>query len=145
MDMTRGEFLRSLAVSAGGTMSGLAALGAGSAPSSGAEATRERDCHVTEELTKNAFTRNLNTTFRILDNESPTVIDVQLVEVREGRSTEQQEQYSLLFRGPAQPVLAQKTYGLEHSDMGRFSLFLVPVAADESGTTYEAVFNRLRQ
>lgn len=48
--------------------------------------------------------------------------------------------FSLLFRGPREPVLAQRIYPLVHDELGRFELFLVPVAQDDDGTRYEAVF-----
>lgn len=52
----------------------------------------------------------------------------------------QRKQFSLLFKGPAEPILAQGIYGLENDELGRLDLFLVPVAADEEGVDYEAVF-----
>jgi hypothetical protein len=32
---------------------------------------------------------------------------------------------------------------MKHDSIGDFDLFLVPIGRDESGTFYEAVFNRL--
>ncbi len=52
------------------------------------------------------------------------------------------EQFSLLFRGPLRPALAQHIYTLDHPEMGGLELFLVPVAEKESGRLYEAFFNR---
>ncbi|MCL1588453.1 MAG: hypothetical protein M3092_08540 [Actinomycetia bacterium] len=51
--------------------------------------------------------------------------------------------FSVLFRGPADPALVQATYALDHAELGGLTLFLVPIAADDTGRTYEAVFNRL--
>lgn len=51
------------------------------------------------------------------------------------------ESFSLTFSGPPSPALVQATFQVEHETLGRFSLFLVPVAADEKGYDYEAVFN----
>ena len=51
--------------------------------------------------------------------------------------------FSALFRGPEEPALIQATYGLDHAELGELTLFLVPIAADGTGRTYEAVFNRL--
>ena len=48
--------------------------------------------------------------------------------------------FSLLFLGPADPVLPQRIYRLEHESLGPLEIFIVPVGRDESGTTYEAVF-----
>lgn len=49
----------------------------------------------------------------------------------------------LINRGPAEPLLPQQTYRMEHEEMGELTLLLVPVGRDETGFTYEAVFNRL--
>jgi hypothetical protein len=51
--------------------------------------------------------------------------------------------FSALFRGPTEPALEQATYALDHFELGEFTLFLVPISADDTGRTYEAVFNRL--
>lgn len=51
------------------------------------------------------------------------------------------EPFSILFRGPADPILPQRTYAVEHATLGRFDLFLVPLGADDNGARYEAVFN----
>ena len=47
--------------------------------------------------------------------------------------------FSLAFRGPAEPLLPQATYGLEHAELGAFHLFIVPIGRDSGGTLYEAV------
>jgi hypothetical protein len=48
--------------------------------------------------------------------------------------------FSLLFRGPADPVLPQRIYRLEHESLGPLEIFIVPIARDDAGSTYEAVF-----
>jgi hypothetical protein len=48
--------------------------------------------------------------------------------------------FSILFRGPLDPLLPQKTYLFEHDELGSFDLFIVPIGRDEAGTCYEAVF-----
>jgi hypothetical protein len=48
--------------------------------------------------------------------------------------------FSLLFLGPADPILPQRIYRLEHESVGPVEIFIVPVGRDETGTTYEAVF-----
>jgi hypothetical protein len=52
------------------------------------------------------------------------------------------EPFTLLFTGPARPLLPQRTYRLEHRVLGRVDIFLVPVGNDDAGLpSYEAVFN----
>jgi hypothetical protein len=48
--------------------------------------------------------------------------------------------FRLAFVGPADPILPQRTYRLEHSTLGPLDIFLVPIARDFAGTTYEAIF-----
>jgi hypothetical protein len=49
--------------------------------------------------------------------------------------------FNLHFRGPREPRLAQGTLALEHPEIGRFDVFLVPIGGDADGWIYEAVFN----
>jgi len=147
MEMTRGDFLKTAVAGVGVAVSGLAAFG-----SNGEQPARlgnldhlspaERNRRLAELLDKNAFFKHLNSTFRVSDKSSPTVLDVQLTEVCEGRSSEVCEQFSVLFSGPQEPLLEQSTYQIDHSAMGSFDLFIVPVQSDENGSVYEAVFNR---
>jgi hypothetical protein len=93
-------------------------------------------------LTKNLFAENLNSRFWLLDGQSePYAVD--LVELSNPCSTPRQEQFSLRFRGDCSKVFPQSTYAMKHDAIGDFELFLVPISCDESGTFYEAVFNRL--
>jgi hypothetical protein len=48
--------------------------------------------------------------------------------------------FSIVFRGPPHPVLPQRVYRFSHEALGSFELFIVPIAQDEEGTRYEAVF-----
>lgn len=49
--------------------------------------------------------------------------------------------FSLIFRAPGPGVLEQRTYPLEHADLGTLSIFLVPVGRNAEFVEYEAVFN----
>jgi len=50
-------------------------------------------------------------------------------------------QFSLMFRGPAAPLLEQATHALAHPAMGALAIFLVPVGRDAQGVHYQAIFN----
>ncbi|MBE7559189.1 hypothetical protein HS125_09695 [bacterium] len=52
-----------------------------------------------------------------------------------------QRPFSLIFRGPLEHPLPQKTHPFSHPALGAFDLFIVPVGRDEAGFLYEAVFN----
>jgi len=56
-------------------------------------------------------------------------------------SADQEQCFSLLFRGPADRPLGQGTYRFEHSRIGSFSLFIVPMVSGEGAQDYEVIFN----
>jgi hypothetical protein len=95
-------------------------------------------------LTEHEFSRHLNTNFRVRIEASP-VIELKLVEVNAYPGKLEQsspmERFSACFSGPIEPGLPQHTYLMEHEQMGEFEIFLVPIARDENGFLYEAVFN----
>ena len=97
-------------------------------------------------LTEAEFSKHVNTKFRVAA-EQP--IELELTEVKGylGKAHEQQgmERFSAFFRGPREPLLRQSVYTLEHESMGAFELFLVPIAQDERGSRYEAVFNYFKE
>jgi hypothetical protein len=95
-------------------------------------------------LTKKMFEENVNTRFWLVeDGFDPQALD--LVEFIDGHSTATQEQFSLRFRGDRAMVFPQRIYRLTHDAIGELELFLVPIGRDDTGTFYEAVFNRWRQ
>ena len=49
--------------------------------------------------------------------------------------------FSLIFRGPRDPMLKQHIFPLQHEKLGVLQVFLVPIAMEEPGVVYEAVFN----
>jgi len=70
------------------------------------------------------------------------ILRLELADVESGRGGHEgfAASFSLIFRGAAEPVFAQATYLMSHSDLGEFELFLVPIGPDEHGMRYEAVF-----
>jgi len=48
--------------------------------------------------------------------------------------------FSLLFQGPADPLLPQGTYRFEHGAVGAMEIFIVPLGRDEHASVYQAVF-----
>ncbi len=97
-----------------------------------------------ENITKTNLTENLHTQFTLC-LESNRTGELELVELTEGRASPEYESFTLLFRGAAVDPLGQGTYRMEHAALGAFDLFIVPVAQDQTGRYYEAVFNRLIQ
>ncbi|HYP00247.1 MAG TPA: hypothetical protein VER76_08655 [Pyrinomonadaceae bacterium] len=99
---------------------------------------------MSEHLTFQSFSEQLNTKFR-LSPEPEKVLEVELVEVQaHGDVAGQTERFSVLFRGPLDYFLPQRTYGMEHEHLGSMEIFIVPIRKDDAGFYYEAVFNRVK-
>lgn len=98
---------------------------------------------MTATLTEEEFSKHVKTTFHVKFTDGQ--IDLELDEVKgyRNKAVERQgmERFSAFFQGPAQPLLPQHVYLMEHDQMGEFEIFLVPVSQDERGLRYEAVFN----
>ena len=99
-----------------------------------------------EWLTHDDFAGRVGEQFEMRVADGPSVA-LELIEATEGdtpggRGPEGQErrQFSLVFRGPATPVMPQGTYPLGHAELDGLELFLVPVGPDEEGMQYEAAF-----
>lgn len=98
------------------------------------------------QLTEAEFSKHVNTKFRIT-GEQPLELELTEVKGYLSRPNEQtgMERFSAFFHGPADRQLTQAIYPLEHDVMGKFELFLVPIARDERGFRYEAVFNYFKE
>lgn len=101
-----------------------------------------------DRLTVASFAPTLGDTYILVDDDAGLRLDLELIEAAThpadapptdaaGRRTP----FSLLFRGPREPVLAQRIQRLEHDALGPLEIFLVPVGRDDTGTRYEAVFS----
>jgi hypothetical protein len=95
-------------------------------------------------LTHEEFTKNANTKFQVQIDEN-TPVELDLTEVSEIKLYPQQEEFTIVFRGPLDSFLGQGARNFTHDQMGQFELFIVPIRQDAQGFYYEAVFNRLRQ
>jgi hypothetical protein len=97
-----------------------------------------------ESLNSRSFSEQLHTQFRLLrDGLEP--LPLELIEVKESDRSPKIELFSLQFRGPAAPRMAQHIHTLEHDKLGRLEIFLTAIAGDEQGITYESVFHRFRK
>jgi hypothetical protein len=99
-----------------------------------------------ETLSKDTFNEHLNTRFRvILEALGERVVELELAEVVDfptlTHSRSDVERFSVYFYGPRELALPQATYRLAHERMGEFDIFLVPVALEQRGYRYEAVFS----
>jgi len=89
------------------------------------------------------FAPHVNSRFQMQLSEDK-MLEIELVSV-EDKSTSRQEQFLLTFHAPLEAPPLQRLFQLRHEQLGSGQLFLVPIAMDEHGLTYEAVFNRKRK
>ena len=97
---------------------------------------------MSEHLTRDAFAEQLNTKFYIHFTPE-NAVEAELTEVSELKARPPQESFSIIFLAPIEIPFEQKIYKIEHSGLGTFELFLVPIGKNEKGINYESVFNRL--
>lgn len=95
-----------------------------------------------EKLTREDFAACVGKSFRLCPDH-PDAFDLVVEQVSELKAIEGQESFSVYFRGPADRGVPQGTYPLENNRLGRLEIFIVPIARDEKGFRYEALFNRL--
>jgi len=96
------------------------------------------------KITFEAFEPCLGQTFRVtLDNGDDLALE--LIQVKPHGEpvapTEGRQPFSLLFRGPEDPVLTQQLLVLSNDTLGELTLFLVPIGPADDGMRYDAVFN----
>lgn len=89
-----------------------------------------------EDLTASAFEPHVGEAFTLWRDASTVALTLDAAERMHGSDAS----FVLTFRTPE--PLGQGTYPVEHPDVGRMALFLVPIAQDAQGMTVEAVFNR---
>lgn len=94
-----------------------------------------------ESFTSGTFEPHIGDVFRLHVEGHPPV-DTVLVEATRLRASPERARapFSIVFRGPVEPVYPQRIYRLEHGGIGEFEVFLVPVGRDSDGVRYEAVF-----
>jgi hypothetical protein len=102
-------------------------------------------------LTENEFSKHVKTKFRLKPNTTSKEqqVELELAEVKgyakKAEEHSGMERFSAFFDGPGDLQLPQGIYSLSHDQMGEFEIFLVPIARDERGFRYEAVFNYFKE
>jgi hypothetical protein len=91
------------------------------------------------DLKASIFQDQLNTTFDV----AGAACSLTLTQIVIHSQTARHEAFSLFFHGPAAPFLGQGIQKLNHATLGELDIFLVPVAREQDGYQYEAVFNQI--
>jgi len=98
-----------------------------------------------EQLTMDAFSKWLKTRFRVLLTPADAV-ELELVEVMSPPLSARNpgfESFSVIFAGPAEPLLPQRIYTFDNAGIGQFDLFIVPIGREAGGIRYQAAFTRV--
>ena len=88
------------------------------------------------------FAGCVNQDFEIVTSAGPLVL--KLFEARllgTAHREGEREPFSLTFRGPAELRLPEGIYQMSNAHLGEMEIFLVQIAANQAGSTFEAVFN----
>ena len=92
------------------------------------------------------FVAVLNQPFE-LRLEASRSLEMELLEVTElgldstdDQPSSKRRPFSIVFRGPREPLLPQRIHRVAHEKLGALDLFLVPIGPDHDGMCYEAVF-----
>jgi hypothetical protein len=96
-----------------------------------------------DTLTQLDFAPLVTDRFRLV--ESAVALELELLSAEAvtdgGHQASARSSFSLIFRGPYEPLLPQRIYPLQHSALGVLEIFLVPIGPDKSGQRYEAIFS----
>ena len=68
-------------------------------------------------------------------------VGVRVARVEERASTPSMVQFSLVLRGPAEPLVPQGTYLFTHAHAGDYAFLVTPIGRWEGGFEYEACFS----
>ena len=93
------------------------------------------------DLTASDFSTYIDRAFPVTAGEVQLMLVLTEATARAPVATHLRTPFSLMFRGPAQPILPQGTYDFEHPQHGTLAIFIVPVGADATGVQYQAVFS----
>lgn len=97
-----------------------------------------------ELLTLDHFARHVDETFSAVMNEGE--IPFVLVEARALNPSQvlpgaARVPFSLLFRNGSAFLFPQQTYLMRHAEIGEMGILLVPIAREQAGFLYQAIFN----
>lgn len=92
------------------------------------------------KATADDFAELIDESFAVdADGTAPLVLTK--VEAKSPVSGPGRQSFALLFHAAGETVLPQQIYRLDNAATGSIDLFLVPIAQDDDGVTYEAIFS----
>jgi hypothetical protein len=93
-----------------------------------------------DQLRLDQFSDAIGQAFEVPIGDQCFSLELKRAEASQVTSLREHGSFSLYWLGPFEPILPQATYEMRHGGQS-YWIFIVPIGRDESGTTYEAVFN----
>lgn len=95
------------------------------------------------KLTADDFKNHLHQNIDIFFNPGiPVTVEILQVENIELYSSLERNSFSILFRTNGEKRhYPQGTYTVEHPDLGKLDIFLVPIGPDQDGMRYQSIFS----
>jgi len=87
------------------------------------------------------FAACLNQNFEIVFSDGALPLKLSEARPLGSRPESMREPFALTFVAPAPLRLPQGIYKMTNPQLGEMEIFLVQIAADQTGSTFEAVFN----
>lgn len=87
------------------------------------------------------FVACVNQDFEIATTGAPLVLQLFEARLRDTPEGGARDPFTLTFKGPPALRLPQGIYKMSNAQLGEMEIFLVQIAADQTSSTFEAVFN----
>jgi hypothetical protein len=87
------------------------------------------------------FAACLNEDFEIVFSDGTLALKLSEARPLGSRPESIREPFALTFVAPARLRLPQGIYKMRNAQLGEMEIFLVPIAVDQTSSTFEAVFN----
>jgi hypothetical protein len=87
------------------------------------------------------FAACLNQEFQIVFTDGTLAVKLFEARLRDAPEGAARDPFTLTFRGPPPLRLPQGIYRMTNAQLGEMEIFLVQIAADQTSSTFEAVFN----
>lgn len=87
------------------------------------------------------FAACVNQDFQIVFTDGTLAVKLFEARLRDTPDGAARDPFTLTFRGPPPLRLPQGIYRMTNAQLGEMEIFLVQIAADETSSTFEAIFN----
>ena len=87
------------------------------------------------------FAPCVNQDFEIATNSAPLVLRLFAASAQTAPEGATRDPFTLTFRGAPELRLPQGIYRMNNAQVGEMEIFLVQIAANQTSSTFEAVFN----